>query len=478
MKSYHISFIVMQSKIRTVVVEYGDNGTAFFVKDIFEKGDNFNFKEHVRKLMQESSYHKSDQPSKVSSSMMSIPPKLLSAVVTGMTSEGSLHACVKLARSMLLDIKKTFLINEMSESDINSCSEDVLIISGGYDDSENRQLHDFILKLTESQFIKKTKPAVVFAGSSSALPFAKVNIGTLTDFTMLPNVLETSFCPESLVAGEDISIKRSSTLMISSDQPKVPAFSFSNSLQKVTEMFCGRYVNKVLSVLITEEYSVVNECSRSAGKFHFKRYGLSMDDVSLKTADLSESLRSIFQQESLPDRDFAQEDLLQIEKSERVEYYRPERIIGISLSGKAGFEKFLDVVSDPDLLRGVIEFVFDRDGVLLASAPMFFEKQGDHSGWLLDASYSENMVSGWIVIPDGTFVKERTCLTVYVSGNEERNEMSFLWGKRYVMKIDPFSVIEIDVSEKVYFEGAGRKKVLKTGKAGRTIVFDLRKERS
>ncbi|HPA56625.1 MAG TPA: hypothetical protein PLT70_04255, partial [bacterium] len=172
MKSYHISFIVMQSKIRTVVVEYGDSGTTFFVKDVFEKGDNFNFKEHIRKLMQESSYHKSDQPSKVSSSMMSIPPKLLSAVVTGMTSEGSLYASVKLARSMLLDIKRTFLINEMSESDINSCSEDVLIISGGYDDSENRQLHDFILKLTESQFIKKNKPAVVFAGSSSALPFA------------------------------------------------------------------------------------------------------------------------------------------------------------------------------------------------------------------------------------------------------------------------------------------------------------------
>ncbi|HSW59465.1 MAG TPA: hypothetical protein VLJ60_01635, partial [bacterium] len=249
MKSYHISFISMQSKIRTVVIEYGDNGIFFFTKDILEKSDNFNFKEHVRKLMQESSYHKVDQPSKVSSSIMNIPSKLLSAVVTGMTVEGSLQSSVKLARSMLLDIKRTFLINEINESDIDSSNEDVVVISGGYDDSENRQLNDFILKLTESQFLKKNKPAVVFAGSSSALPFAKVNIGTLTDFISLPNVLETSFCPESLVAGEDISIKRSSTLMLSSEQPKVPSYSFSNSLQKITEMFCGRYVNKVLSLL-------------------------------------------------------------------------------------------------------------------------------------------------------------------------------------------------------------------------------------
>lgn len=478
MKNYHISFIVMQSKIRTVVVEYGDKGTVFFIKDVFESGSNPNFKEYVRALMQESGYHKNEQPSKVSSSMMSIPSKLLSAVVTGMTSGGSLQASIKLARSMILDIKKTFLINEVSESDINSCNEDVFLISGGYDDSENRQMNDFVMKLAESQFIKKNRPAVVFAGSASSLPFAKVNIGALTDFISLPNVLESSFCPESLTAGEDISIKRSSTLMLSIDQQKVSSYSFSNSLQKITEVFCGRYVNKVLSILITEQYSVVNECRKTAGKFQFKRYGIPVDDTSLKTADLSEIIGSVFQEESLHDKGFAQKDLLQIERSERIEYYRPERIVGMSLSSKAGFEKFLDVASDPDILRGIIEFVFDRDGVLLASAPVFFERQGDHSGWLLEASYTENIISGWIVIPDGIFIKEKACLTVYVSGNEDRNEMNFMWGKRYIMKVDPFSVIEIDASGKVHFEGIGRKKVLKTGKAGRTVVFDLRKEKS
>ncbi len=468
----------MDSKMRVVLIEYGDSGTIFFVRDVFEKSDNFNFKDHIRKLMQESSYHKVDQPSKVSSSTMVIPSKLLTSVVAGMTAEGSLQASVKLGRSMLLDIKKAFLVNEINDSDINSCNEDVVIISGGYDDSESVMLNDFIVKLSESQFIKRIKPAVVFAGSASSLPFAKVNIGTLTDFISLPNVLESSFCPESLMAGEDISTKRSSTLTFSTDQQKVPSYSFSNSLQKITEAFCGRYVNKVLSVFITEEYTVVNECRKRSGKFEFRRYGIPVDEQSLKPAHLSESIVSVFQQESISDKNFGQEDLLQIEKSEKMEFYRPDRIVGISCSDRSGFEKFLDVVSDPDILRGIIEFIFDNEGVLLASAPLFFDKQGDHSAWLLEASYTENIISGWIVIPDGTFIKEKQCLTVYISGNEERNEMNFLWGKRYVMKTEPFSVIEIDTSEKVYFEGVGRKKVLKTGKSGRTVVFDLRKEKS
>lgn len=480
MKTGYFSFILFGSKIRTVIIRNSEQGTmtGFFVKDAEFDIMKDDLKDYIRKAIFEVTGSKADPLLAGNSSVMNIPEKLLCAAVAGMTRDGSLKCGVKLAGSMLLDVRHTFLINSQEET-AELLNNDVLVISGGYDDYENTMMNEFILKLSRDPDMERSKPFVVYAGGSSSLPVAKLNMGPLTDLIWLPNVLENSFCPDALIAGEDISNKRTSSVFLSTDQLKVPVHPFSNALHKITDMFCTRYVSKAAAIFFTAEYSVINECSRVSGKNRFKRCGVPVRSGSLAVADFSKVFKDLNDNKNdLPGIDFELDDLFRIEKIEHAEYYRPDRIAGISLCENVDLDKFLDLICDPDILRGAVEFVFDKDAILLAAAPMFFDKHGDQSSWLLEVSNTDKVVSGWLVVPDGIFVKDRLCLTVYISGNEERNEMTFNWGKRYVINVEPYSVIEINGADKVYFKGKGSKKILKTSKHKRMIVFDLRKEKS
>ncbi|MGI6394553.1 MAG: hypothetical protein ACOX2F_07480 [bacterium] len=473
MKNSHIAFISTESNIKAILVESGEEGVSFLTKNIPGRQNEFNFKEQAKKLVQEKYPRKADQPSKASSSIIDVPAMLLPAVVTGMTLEGSLEASLKIAKFMLLDVRKTFLISNMSQEEIDSCSENVFFISGGYDESENDVLKDFITKLYESEYLRKIKPTVVFAGSTTLLHFAKAKIGSLTEFVSLPNVLETVFSPEDLTVRENFFLKESSTITLFSKQQKVRQHSLTDFLHRLTEMFCGKNTNNVLSLLMTERYSVAGECCKSSGMLRFQKRGIPLTIDALSGNEVFESFLDISKQQPLFDTYLNSSNILEIEPKKKKKYLRPDRIVSLSLCEEANLDKFIDMVCNPDVLKGIIEFVFDKEGAFLALAAMFFDEPGDCTSWLLEAIFAENVVSGWIVIPDGVFVKGKEALSVHISGEEESRE-NLLWGKRYALKVKPLSTIEIETFKGASFEGIGKKRVFKTGKSSQMVVFDLR----
>lgn len=157
MKTGYFSFILFSSKIRTVMIKSGEHGTmtGFFTKDAELDPLKDDLKDHIRKVIFEVTGSKTDPLMTGNSSVMSIPEKLLCASVAGMTRDGSLKCGVKLAGSMLLNVRHTFLINS-TEDTAELFNNDVLIISGGYDNYENNLMNEFILKLSKDPEDRKS----------------------------------------------------------------------------------------------------------------------------------------------------------------------------------------------------------------------------------------------------------------------------------------------------------------------------------
>lgn len=479
MKKKFCSFLVFGRKIKTVVINAGDNGIDINYSETFSEIEkNNDTQEKLIKTARKVLNLKNENISSGNMSLLNLPEQLLTALVAGITREGSLQAAFKIAGSMLFDVKRSFII-----SDINLIPDlsdiDAIVISGGFDELENTWVDDFVLKLASDDSLKNKSPLVVYAGCAASLPSAKSNIGSITRLISVPNALEIKSLSGVVVSNEFFSQHNTTSWNVSAERFKLPEISFTDALEKIAGVFHKKQSERSLALLFTDNYFVINECSGNSGNICHKRHGVACKSSLLRPCDMTESLKSAYLNDhEIFNVDFTEEDLFRVNRENEEIFYRPGFVSAISLSGETSVERFLDLFVDPDVVRGIIEFIFDGNGFLLSMAAMMSDNESENSMLASDIFGMECFTTGWIVVPDGEFVKDRQCLTVYVSGNEDRNEMMFNWGKRYIINVEPYSVIEIDTEKGVFFKGEKTRKILKIGKLRRTVVFDLRKEKS
>ena len=408
---------------------------------------------------------------------ITIPDRFLSCAVFGVSKDGSLRSAELLAGRLLFNIRKKGTLDDIRK-ELFFDQIDAIVLCGGYENSGNEYINEMILTISNSESFLKNRPAMIFSGSKDAASFAQYNFSPLTDFFQVDNFIDDHSMSLDLLIHRKIFLKKFYRDPLP-DMKKTGSHHYFDVLAKFNEAFCGKYSNMVLTTLFTDNFAVLSRTERAGGRYFNKMYGISGDMDSLLAEDFSAGYRSFFTEKAHCKDPFKETyDVLPLVVENTEHFIRPDRICGISVCDNFSFERFVDLLCDPDLLRGAVEFVFDKEGLYLGAGLMFLDNDGDFSDWLVESSYCENFTAGWIVIPDGDFIKNKEALSLSINGNESDVVNTYLWGKRYFLTVEPFSVIEIQALGKVFFEGSGKKKILRTGRSSRTIVIDLRKEKS
>lgn len=417
------------------------------------------------------------QVSRNISAKLLIPDRPLTCAVFGVAGEGSVKCAKLLAQRLLLCVKKSFSIND-TVSGVILDDIDVVVICGGYINSGDARVKELIVNISDLESFLKNRPAVIFSGSAGAASFAQYRFSPFTDFFQIDGFIEDpSMIPDISVLRKMINKKVHKDSAV--HDRKAERHQYFDVIRKFSETLCGKYLGNVLTFFFTDSFSMIDRTERAGGRYSGRMQLLPGASGQIETQDVTGVYDSFFNRDARDRDPFRETDVIMpIFSEDSVRYIRPDRIGGISVCSEMNFEKFIDLVCDPDMIRGLVEFVFDKEGLLLASGLMFLENEDDFSDWLSEASSMESFTTGWIVIPDGDFIKDRDALSVYISGNGSEMTGVYRWGKRYFITIEPFSTIEIQTTGRVFFQGLVRKKVLKSGRSRRNLIIDLRKEKS
>ena len=407
-----------------------------------------------------------------------VPDNLKKALVCGITRDGSLKAAERLARSLLFSPEVFY-----SDGDFNSTVKDssceVVVISGGFDDSDDTKINKLISDIAESEWFKKRKPKVIYAGNRDSVSVAQLKFSPFTDFYEMRNVLENDFSGNDFNSLLKLDVGNSFPFSIKGSLlEKVKFSTYQKSIRSLSKYLCGSNSGRVVSAMVTDNYTILNQCRLEAGKPVIENIAFSKNAEDLSPDDFSSSYTEFSVGNSMTGDIFTAEDILPIGKKKHENFFRPDRIIGISLSEVVNIKKFLDLISDPDIVRGIVEYFFDNTGFFLMCGSVLssdIPKKREKTDRIIE---DHDINSGWLVIPDGDFIKDEIALEVYIGGDENDKTSQLFWGKRYVIPIKEDSVIELRFKGSAFLIGKGPVVVLRTGNRPGNLVVDIRKEKS
>ena len=473
----------MRDILRKIVVNYDYYNESISAEneDVrLENGSNVRLE--IQKL-----FNESGDKSKKTVQRVSIPAKLMNAAVLGISEEGSTRSAKMLAWSKLLNVKSTYSASDPLAS-IDLSDIDYIIISGGYDNSTNNRLNSMLAALGRNPQLDEFKPAVIFAGSRLSLENAKKELARPgLSFTVLANVLENS----GYTAEEDLSGLNTLESQIAakndpdtksevSEEIKIRDLSYTRALRKISEVFCMKRGEKVLSALFTEGYSLLSHAEREARTTVFKNYAVPQEAGTLNQDVLESVFNDLFiEKRNVFDENFLQKTVLPIDTSKESFLFEPNRIIGISLTEKVDFEKFIDIISIPGMTKGTIYFLFDNLGIILASMTVFAAGTQGNNSFLRGFFNTNDIRNGWLFIPYGKFRKGAPAIYLEKLENDRKEDIVLKWGERRTIEIEPNSVVEIHAVGGVSLSkdgGDSTKKTIGTKESRKTLIFDLREE--
>lgn len=408
-----------------------------------------------------------------------VPDNLKKAAICGITRDGSLRAGEKLSRFLLFS-PEVFYVGGDFNNLVKDTVCDVVVISGGFDDSDDTKIRKLISDIAGSEWFKKTKPKVIYAGNRKSVSAAQLSFSPLTDFYEIENILEgcllkndrSSLGKLDLCEGIPFNIK-------CSNSGKMMFSSCQRSLYSLSGYFCGVSSGRVVTALINDNYSILNQCRFQAGKTVSENIAVSKNADDICPDDFSNFYTEFLaQNNTVIDDIFMAEDVLAIGKRKSKVFFRPDRVIGISLSKKVDTLRFLDLISDPDIVRGIVEYYFDDTGFFLMCGAILNSNFSVNKEKVDKLIEKHDVSSGWLIIPDGNFEKDAIALEVYIGSDENDKTSKLSWGKRYTIPVKENSDIELRFKGSAFLFNRDPVVVLRAGNRPGNLVVDIRKEKS
>ena len=411
-----------------------------------------------------------------------IPERLMNAAVFGISEEGSTRSAKRLAWSKLLNVKQTYSASDaISTADLTGI--DYIIISGGYDNSVNNRLNSMIVSLGKNPQLLELKPNIIFAGSRLSLDTARKELAKPgIRFSAQANVLENNRYAEDveLLQQNTLPLLQQMTLWDEIEDVKINDIAYTEALRKISDVFCMKRSETVLSALFTDDYTLLSHAERGAGTTLFRNYAVPQEAGTL-TTEVFESVFNdlLIEKQTVFDENFQQKNVLAIDDSVENILFEPDRIIGVTLTDKIDFEKFIRLVSIPGITHGTIYFLFDDQGIILAGMTMFMQRKGGSNSFLRGFFNTTDIKNGWIFIPYGRFRKGAPAIFIEKLESDRKEDIVLRWGEYRVLEINPDSVVEIHTAKGVFMtknDPESNKKTIGTKKSRKTLIFDLREE--
>lgn len=428
-------------------------------------------------------YEKSGTKSEKTIQRIIIPERLMNAAVFGISEEGSTRSAKRLAWSKLLNVKQTYSASDaLSTADLTGI--DYIIISGGYDNSVNNRLNSMIVSLSKNPQLLELKPNIIFAGSRLSLETARKELAKPgIRFSAQANVLENNryAADDELIQQNTLPILQQMTLWDEIEDMKIIDIAYTAALRKISDVFCMKRSETVLSALFTDDYSLLSHAERGAGTTFFRNYAVPQEAGTL-TTEVFESVFNdlLIEKQTVFDENFQQKNVLAIDDTVKEEIlFEPDRVIGVTLTDKIDFEAFLSFVSIPGVTHGTIYFLFDDQGIILAGMTMFMQRKGANNSFLRGFFNTPDIKNGWIFIPYGRFRKGAPAIFIEKLENDRKEDIVLKWGEYRVLEINPDSVVEIHTAKGVFMtknDPESNKKTIGTKKSRKTLIFDLREE--
>lgn len=412
-----------------------------------------------------------------------IPERLMNAAVFGISEEGSTRSAKRLAWSKLLNVKQAYSAAD-TFSTVNLNDIDYIIIAGGYDSSVNNRLNSMIISIGKSLQLLDVKPRVIFAGSRLSLEMARKELAKPgVRFSAQANVLETNSYADDEELMQQNSLPamfQQMTLWDEIEDVKINDIAYTEALRKISDVFCMKRSETVLSVLFTDDYSLLSHAERGAGTTFFKNYAVPQEAGTL-TAEVFESVFNdlFIEKRTVFDENFQQKEVLTIDDTREAVVFEPDRLIGVSLTDKIDFETFIRLVSIPGVTRGTIYFLFDNLGIILAGMTMFLSGRSGSNSFLRGFFNTKDIKNGWIFIPYGRFRKGAPAIFIEKLESDRKEDIVLRWGEYCVIEINPNSVVEIHTAKGVRMtknDPESNKKTIGTKESRKTLIFDLREE--
>ena len=458
------AFLVMQDVMRKIIInfDYYNESISTEIEDrtVNKNTGVFDFNEKVAQRIV-------------------IPEKLQNALVIGISEEGSTRSATRLAWSKLLNVKRACSSGEPFSS-MDLTDVDYIIISGGYDNSVNNRLNAMIGALGKNPQLAEFKPNIIFAGSRLSAEVAKKELALPgIQFRVLKNILENETTDESGQALQTLPVASAAAQNITEGRVKITDFSYTEALRKISEVFCVKRGEKVLSALFTGNYSLLSQAERGARTTSFKNYAVPQNAETLNAGVFKSVFNDLFvESRTVFDENFLLKDVLPIDSDKESVIFEPDRIVAVSLTEKIEFENFVDLVCVPGMTHGTFYFLFDNAGIVLAAMTVFLSQNKDSNSFLRGFFNTKDVKSGWIFIPYGKFKKGVPAIFIEKLENDRKVDLVLKWGERKVVEVNSNSVVEIHAAKGVYLSDSSEstRKTIGTKESCRTLIFDLREE--
>lgn len=472
-------FLSMPNIIRKIVVDFDYYNESISAEtEDRTLGEESDIRYEIKKF-----YEKSGAKTERTIQRIIIPERLLNAAVFGISEEGSTRSAKRLAWSKLLNVKTAYSASD-AFFQIDLKDIDYIIIAGGYDNSVNNRLNSMIVSIGKNLQLLDVKPNVVFAGSILSLETARKELAKPgTRFYTQANVLETNnyASNEELIQQNTLPTFQQMTLWDEIEDVKINDISYTEALRKISDVFCMKRSETVLSTLFTDDYSLLSHAERGAGTTLFRNYAIPQEATSLTTEVFESVFNDLFiEKQTVFEENFQQKNVLPIDDTEKEKiFFEPDRIIGITLTDKINFETFVRLISIPGVTHGTIYFLFDNLGIILAGITVFMSGRSGSNPFLRGFFNTKDIKNGWLFIPYGKFRKGAPAIYITKLENDRKEDIVLTWGEYRILEINPNSVVEIRTANGVYMtknDPESTQKTIGTKGSRKTLIFDLRKE--
>ena len=472
-------FLSMRNIVRKILIDF-DYYNESISAETEERtlGANNDIRGEIAKF-----YEKNGTKAEKTIQRIIIPERLMNAAVFGISEEGSTRSAKRLAWSKLLNVKQTYSASDaISTADLTDI--DYIIISGGYDNSVNNRLNSMIVSLGKNPQLLELKPDIIFAGSRLSLETARKELAKPgIRFSAHANILENNSyaADEELVQHNTLPTLQQMTLWDEIEDVKINDIAYTEALRKISDVFCMKRSETVLSALFTDDYTLLSHAERGAGTTLFRNYAVPQKAETL-TTEVFESVFNdlLIEKQTVFDENFQQKNVMAIDNPAKENIlFEPDRVIGVSLTDKVDFGAFIRLVSIPGVTHGTVYFLFDDQGIILAGMSMFMQVKGAGNPFLRGFFNTSDIKNGWIFIPYGRFRKGAPAIFIEKLESDRKEDIVLRWGEYRVLEINPDSVVEIHTAKGVYMtknDPESNKKTIGTKKSRKTLIFDLREE--
>ena len=472
-------FLTTRNIVRKIVVDfdyYNESISAETEERTFERDTDI--RQEIAKF-----YDGSSPKSERTLRRIIIPERLMNAAVFGISEEGSTRSAKRLAWSKLLNVKQAYSAADTFSS-VNLTGIDYIIISGGYDNTVNNRLNSMIISIAKNIQLLDVKPNIIFAGSRLSLETARKELAKQgIRFSAQANVLETNnyAADEELLQQNTVpTVLQQMTLWDEIDDVKINDIAYTEALRKISDVFCMKRSETVLSLLFTDDYSLLSHAERGAGTTFFKNYAVPQEAGTLTNKVFESVFNDLFiEKRTVFDENFQRKEVLAIDDTRETVAFEPDRVIGVTLTDRIDFDTFIDLVSIPGVTRGTIYFLFDNLGIILAGMTMFLSGRSGNNSFLRGFFNTKDIKNGWIFIPYGRFRNGAPAIFIEKLENDRKEDIVLKWGEYRVIEINPNSVVEIHTAKGVYMtknDPESNKKTIGTKENRKTLIFDLREE--